>query len=67
MLNIHAYRTTYRVELKRAKVDTIGPENDYWLQETAREAGIVIAAWEITGSFWSGVKRSGECCRNYII
>ena len=57
MLNIHAQRTTYPVELKRAKVDTIGPENDYWLQDTTREAGIAIAAWEITGSLWSGVKR----------
>lgn len=51
MLNIYGYCSTYPSELERmsAKLDIVGPENDYWILETLKlvesSGGIMIGAW----------------------
>lgn len=50
MTNIFAFRAT-DPRLMRDQSDPIGPENDKWLLEYSREAGIVVAAWGNHGSF----------------
>lgn len=50
--NIFAFRATDPADMKRA-ADPIGPDNGRWLRETARSAGLVIAAWGAHGE-WRG-------------
>jgi len=57
VLNLHAFRSPYPAELKRASkagVDTVGPENDYWIEQTVikvAKGGMVIVAWGNDGKF----------------
>lgn len=48
MTNIFAYRAT-DPKVMKAQPEPVGPDNDKWLVEIAREAGIVIAAWGVHG------------------
>jgi hypothetical protein len=50
MTNLFAYRTRYPKVLKAAS-DPIGPDNDRWLVEMAREAGVIVAAWGTHGCY----------------
>lgn len=49
MTNIFAFRATDPAVMK-AHPEPIGPENDRYLAEMAREADIVVAAWGTEGS-----------------
>lgn len=45
MTNAFAYRSTDPLAMKKAMVDPVGPDNDYWLQRMAEEAKLILAAW----------------------
>lgn len=49
MTNIFGYRATDPNDMK-AIAEPIGQDNNYWLSEIAKEAGIVVAAWGTHGS-----------------
>lgn len=49
--NLFAYRSTDRSVLKTVQ-DPIGPENDYYLENIAVNADLVIAAWSQDGSLF---------------
>lgn len=44
MTNIFAFRAT-DPKVMKAHPAPIGPDNDHWLVETAKQAGLVVAAW----------------------
>lgn len=48
MTNIFAFRAT-DPEVMKAHSDPIGPENDRYLLEVAKEADLIIAAWGVHG------------------
>jgi hypothetical protein len=48
MTNIFAFRATDPRDMK-AEPDPVGPNNDQWLAECAKNASIVIAAWGAHG------------------
>ena len=50
MTNLFAFRAT---DPKTMKVQTnpIGPDNDKWLMECAKDASVVVAAWGVNGQF----------------
>ncbi len=50
MTNIFAFRATYPRDMKAAH-DPVGPDNDKWLIECAREAALVVAAWGNDGAY----------------
>lgn len=50
MTNIFAWRDTLPESMKLA-AEPIGPDNDKWLLEIAKNAGLVIAAWGKHGLF----------------
>ena len=50
MTNLFAFRATNPKEMMAAK-DPIGPDNDTWIEDSAREAGIIIAAWGKHGHY----------------
>lgn len=50
MTNIFAFRAT-DPRVMKAHPDPVGPDNDFWLQESARQAGIVVVAWGNHGAF----------------
>jgi len=49
MVNLFAYRATKPETMKR-HASPVGEENDRWLAELVKEAGIVIAAWGANGT-----------------
>jgi hypothetical protein len=49
MTNAFAFRTTYPSIMKSYPFP-VGPDNNHWIFEMAKEAGIVIAAWGIDGA-----------------
>lgn len=49
MTNLFAWRATQPADMK-ASDHPVGPENDHWLQQIARDAGIVVAAWGTHGA-----------------
>ena len=49
MSNIFAFRATDPKVMKR-EADPVGLENDEWLKDLARDAGISVAAWGTHGS-----------------
>lgn len=59
MTNLFAFRATDPHEMKRA-IDPVGPQNDFHLVSTAKEAAVVIAAWGTAGSFLS---RDVDICK----
>lgn len=50
MTNVFAFRATDPNDMKAAP-DPVGPNNDRWLIECARTAGLVVAAWGNDGAF----------------
>jgi hypothetical protein len=50
MLNLFAFRAT-DPRVMRAAGDPIGPENNAYIQAVAAEAGDVVAAWGVHGSY----------------
>lgn len=50
MTNVFAFRSTDKSVLKEV-IDPIGPENDYYLTESAKSTEIVIAAWGNDGVY----------------
>ena len=49
MANLFAWRCTDPKELFMAR-DPVGPNNDHWLEELAKSADLIIAAWGNQGS-----------------
>mgnify|MGYP004417320813 CR=1 FL=1 len=50
VVNLFAYRATDPRKLKGYN-NPVGPENDKWIVQTARDADIVVAAWGNHGRF----------------
>jgi len=50
MTNAFAFRATLPKNMYAA-TDPIGPDNDYWLLETAKLCGKVVVAWGTHGTF----------------
>lgn len=50
MTNLFAFRATDPAQMKRA-ADPVGPDNDRYLVELARNASVVVAAWGTHGRF----------------
>jgi hypothetical protein len=50
MTNLFAWRATKPAAMKKA-IMPVGEQNDRWLATTATNAGLVLAAWGIHGSF----------------
>jgi hypothetical protein len=50
ILNLFGYRTIDPRELKKI-TDPVGPENDYWIEESAPKAELIVVAWGTLGSF----------------
>ncbi len=48
--NLFAFRTT-EPNVMKAATDPVGPENDKWLTQCARDADIVVAAWGVHGNY----------------
>ncbi len=48
--NLFAFRATVPAVMKKHAAP-IGPDNDEWLLESAKRAGIVIAAWGVDGGY----------------
>lgn len=50
MLNLFAFRATEPADMMAAD-DPVGPENDRWLLQTAKESSLVVAAWGADGVY----------------
>ncbi len=50
VVNIFAYRATDPAVLK-AHANPVGVDNDRWLLECAREAGVIVVAWGTNGRY----------------
>ena len=48
MTNIFAFRAT-DPRVMKTQADPVGPENDKWLTECAKGAGLIVAAWGAHG------------------
>lgn len=48
MVNLFAFRAT-RPDVMKASASPVGPDNDRWLVDVARDAGVVVAAWGVDG------------------
>lgn len=57
--NLFAFRTKDPRIMKRA-IDPVGPQNDFHLVSTAKEATLVIAAWGTAGSH---LNRDADVCK----
>ncbi len=55
MTNLFSYRATDPREMKAVK-DPTGKENDKWLRDLAKDAGLIIAAWGNDGSYMNRSK-----------
>lgn len=49
MVNLFAYRTA-EPDVMKAHAAPIGDENDRWLMELAKDAGVIVAAWGVDGT-----------------
>lgn len=61
MTNIFAFRATDPAVMK-AQAEPIGPENNYYLAEMAKNAAVVVAAWGTEGAHMN----RGEAMRQLI-
>lgn len=48
MTNLFAYRATVPADMTKQQ-DPVGVDNDKWLQEIAKGAGLIVAAWGTLG------------------
>jgi hypothetical protein len=63
MTNIFAYRAT-DPRVMKAQADPVGPDNDYWLKEISKGAGLVVAAWGTHGAFMNRGRQVVELLGN---
>tara|TARA_Y100001970_G_scaffold277689_1_gene382283 strand:- start:468 stop:947 length:480 start_codon:yes stop_codon:yes gene_type:complete len=63
MMNIFAFRTTYPVELKKAK-NPIGKDNDKWIKEISLSVDKSIGAWGNDGKFLDRSKSIKNIVKN---
>lgn len=63
MTNIFAFRATDPKEMMKSK-DPVGPENDIFLKESAKNAGIIIAAWGKDGKYKNREKEIIKTIKN---
>jgi len=49
MVNLFAYRAT-KPEAMKAHATPVGDDNDHWLVELAKDAGVIVAAWGVDGT-----------------
>lgn len=49
MVNLFAYRAT-KPTMMKAHATPVGADNDRWLVELAKDAGIIVAAWGVKGT-----------------
>ncbi len=61
MANLFAYRARDPREMKQA-ADPIGPENDKWLDQLAKESELIVAGWGNHGNFRG---RSAEVIKRF--
>lgn len=59
MGNLFAFRATQPKDLMKSS-NPIGDDNDYWLEQLSKDAGIVVAGWGNHGVF---LNRSAEVLR----
>jgi hypothetical protein len=59
MMNLFAFRATKPEDMMNHP-DPVGSDNDKWLQECAREAKVVVAAWGTLGAY---IDRDIAVCR----
>jgi hypothetical protein len=50
MVNLFAYRATNPSDMMASK-DPVGADNDAWLSDLAKNAGIIVAAWGNGGNY----------------
>ncbi len=50
MVNLFSFRATEPSDMMAAE-DPVGPENDTWLQQLAKDAGVIVAAWGNNGCY----------------
>lgn len=63
MTNLFAYRSTDPANLRTTQ-DPIGPDNDNWLKELAKNAGVVVAAWGNDGAYLGRSKEVTSTIKN---
>ena len=66
MTNLFAWRATDPKDMKAAP-DPVGPENDRWLLECAKQSGKVVAAWGSHGSFQGRAEHVGRILRKFEV
>lgn len=49
VVNLFAFRATIPDDMK-AYASPVGPENDRWLMDVTRRAGVVVAGWGVHGA-----------------
>lgn len=49
MTNLFAFRAT-EPEIMKTALDPVGPENDRYLIELAKDGGVIVAAWGTNGT-----------------
>ena len=65
MTNIFAFRAT-DPDVMKAQPWPIGDENDHWLNEVAKDAGMILCAWGSHGYFMDrGAKVTSALCQLY--
>jgi hypothetical protein len=60
MGNLFAFRATQPKDLMKSS-NPIGDDNDYWLEQLSKDAGIVVAGWGNHGVF---LNRSAEVVKH---
>lgn len=63
MANLFAYRSTNPANLRIVQ-DPIGPDNDNWLRELSKNAGVVVAAWGNHGAYLGRSKEAASIINN---
>lgn len=59
IVNLFAFRATLPSDLKKAE-DPVGADNDYWIEQAHRNAGLTVACWGNDGDFQ---QRAATVCR----
>ncbi len=63
MTNLFAFRATDPESMKK-QANPVGVDNNYWLKECAKEAGIIIAAWGNHGKYIGRDKQITQMFQN---
>ena len=63
MTNLFAFRATLPTVMK-SQADPIGPDNDRYLLDMAKYAGVIVAAWGVNGNHLGRDKRVFEMINN---